>query len=88
MTYAGFFVHLDDIPPVLRWLSGNIGIHHVHHLSSRVPFYRLPQVLAEHPELAGIGRVTVLQSLKGVKLVLWDEQARRRVSFRDARAAA
>lgn len=76
-----------ELPAVLRWITGNIGIHHVHHLSSRIPFYRLPQVLADHPELAGIGRVTLLDSLKGVRLVLWDERARRLVSFREARAA-
>lgn len=63
-----------DLPDVLRWFTGNIGIHHVHHLSSKVPFYRLPQILHDHPELRGIGRVTLLQSLGCVKLVLWDEQ--------------
>ncbi len=76
-----------DLPPVLRWFTGNIGIHHVHHLSSRVPFYTLPQVLKDHPELHDIGRITFLQSLRGVKLVLWDEEARRLVSFQEARAA-
>jgi acyl-lipid omega-6 desaturase (Delta-12 desaturase) len=76
-----------DLPAVLRWLTGNIGIHHVHHLSSKVPFYRLPQVLRDHPELRDVGRVTFLQSLRGVKLVLWDEDSQRLVSFRDARAA-
>lgn len=77
-----------ELPAVLRWLSGNIGIHHVHHLSSRIPFYRLPQVLADNPELAGIGRITLLESLKGVRLVLWDERSKRLVSFREARAHA
>jgi omega-6 fatty acid desaturase (delta-12 desaturase) len=76
-----------DLPAVLRWFTGNIGIHHVHHLSSKVPFYRLPQVLRDHPELRDVGRVTFLQSLRGVKLVLWDEDSQRLVSFRDARAA-
>ncbi len=41
-----------DLPRVLRWFTGNIGIHHVHHLYARIPFYRLPQVLRDHPELA------------------------------------
>jgi omega-6 fatty acid desaturase (delta-12 desaturase) len=75
-----------DLPRVLRWLTGNIGIHHVHHLSSKVPFYRLPQVLQDHPELRDVGRLTLLQSLRGVKLVLWDERAQRLISFREARA--
>ncbi len=77
-----------ELPAMLRWFTGNIGIHHVHHLSSRIPFYRLPQVLRDNPELAEIGRVTLLDSLKGVRLVLWDERARRLVSFREARRAA
>jgi omega-6 fatty acid desaturase (delta-12 desaturase) len=41
-----------DLPAVLRWFTANIGMHHVHHLCSRVPFYRLPQALRAHPELA------------------------------------
>ncbi|MCA1296757.1 fatty acid desaturase [Stappia indica] len=75
-----------DLPAVLQWITGNIGIHHVHHLSSKVPFYRLPQVLRDHPQLRDIGRITFRQSLGCIKLVLWDEQARRLVSFREARA--
>ena len=75
-----------DLPRPLRWITGNIGIHHVHHLSSRVPFYRLPEVLDDNPELREAGRITLLQSLKGVRLVLWDEETRRLVSFREVRA--
>lgn len=73
-----------DLPAVLRWMTANIGIHHVHHLSSRVPYYRLPTVLLDHPELGQIGRITLGQSLRCVKLVLWDEQSRRLISFREA----
>ncbi|MGO4840049.1 fatty acid desaturase, partial [Rhizobiaceae sp. 2RAB30] len=76
-----------DLPPILRWFSGNIGIHHVHHLSSRVPFYRLPEVLRDFPELRDVSRITFRQSLGCVKLVLWDEETRRLVSFRQARSA-
>jgi len=43
-----------DLPGVLRWFTANIGVHHVHHLCSRIPYYRLPQVLRNHPELKGI----------------------------------
>ena len=75
-----------DLPPVLRWFTANIGVHHVHHLCSRVPSYRLPDVLRDHPELRTVGRVTLWQSLRGVRLVLWDEHQRRLVSFRAARA--
>jgi len=66
---------------VLRWLTGNIGIHHVHHLASRIPFYRLNEVLRDHPELAPIGRVTVRESLGCVKYALWDERAQKLISF-------
>jgi len=72
-----------DLPLVLRWLTGNIGIHHVHHLSSRIPYYRLPEVLEQHPELAAIGRVTLKDSLRCVRLVLWDEKRGKLVRFRD-----
>ena len=40
-----------DLPGVLRWFTANIGVHHVHHLCSRIPYYRLPRVLQDHPEL-------------------------------------
>jgi omega-6 fatty acid desaturase (delta-12 desaturase) len=73
-----------DLPLVLRWITGNIGVHHVHHLSSRVPYYRLQEVLRDHPELGEIGRITLWQSLHCVKLVLWDERNRKLVSFRQA----
>ncbi|MGJ4954354.1 fatty acid desaturase [Bradyrhizobium sp. HKCCYLRH2015] len=76
-----------DLPAWLHWLTANIGIHHVHHLSSRIPYYRLPVVLRDHPELREIGRITLPESLRCVRLVLWDEQQRRLVSFRDARIA-
>ena len=77
-----------DLPAVLRWFTGNIGIHHVHHLSAKVPHYRLPEVLRDYPELRNIGRVTLLESLRCVKLALWDENGRKLVSFREARMMA
>ncbi|MFU0507964.1 fatty acid desaturase [Pseudaminobacter sp. NGMCC 1.201702] len=77
-----------ELPLMLRWFTGNIGIHHVHHLASRIPFYRLPRVLVDHPELRDMSRITLLQSLSCVGLALWDEQAKRLVSFREAQAAA
>lgn len=74
-----------DLPGALRWLTANIGIHHVHHLSSRIPYYRLGQVLVDHPELAKIGRITMLDSLLCARFALWDEDRRRLISFRDLR---
>lgn len=73
-----------ELPLILRWFSANIGIHHVHHLASRIPFYRLPEVLREIPPLATISTVTLRESLGTVRLVLWDEHKRRLVSFSEA----
>jgi acyl-lipid omega-6 desaturase (Delta-12 desaturase) len=75
------------LPPVLRWLTANIGVHHVHHLYSRIPFYRLPEVLRDHPELAEAQRLTLRQSLACVRFHLWDEEQRKMLSFDEARAA-
>jgi omega-6 fatty acid desaturase (delta-12 desaturase) len=75
-----------DLPAVLRWFTANIGVHHVHHLCSRIPFYRLNQVLRDNPELRGISRLTLGQSFGCLRLVLWDEAERRLVSFREVRA--
>lgn len=76
------------LPRPLQWMTANIGIHHVHHLSSRVPYYRLSEVLENHPELSEIGRITIRESIQCVKLVLWDEDRERLISFREARAIA
>ena len=76
-----------DLPSVLRCFTADIGVHHVHHLCSRIPFYRVRQVLRDHPELGDIGRITLLQSFKCVRLVLWDENRQRLVSFREMRKA-
>ncbi len=73
-----------DLPKPLMWLTGNIGIHHLHHLSSRIPFYRLPQVLKDYPELKNMGRITLWQSLKCANLSLWDEGSKKLISFREA----
>lgn len=74
------------LPQPLQWLSGNIGIHHVHHLYSRIPFYRLPEVLRDHRELAEAQRLTIGESLATVRLHLWDETEGRLVSFAEVRA--
>jgi omega-6 fatty acid desaturase (delta-12 desaturase) len=60
-------------------------VHHVHHLSSRIPFYRLPEVLRDHPQLASLGRMTFLQSLRCASLAVWDERQKRLISFRELR---
>jgi len=79
--------HLE-LPLVLRWFTANIGVHHVHHLASRIPFYRLPEVLRAHPHLAGVNRLTPLQTLRTLRLALWDEDQRRMVALPPMRSAA
>lgn len=71
------------LPQPLRWLSANIGVHHVHHMSSRIPFYRLPKVLRDFPELGEVSKLTVLESIRAAGLSLWDEANRRLVSFKE-----
>jgi omega-6 fatty acid desaturase (delta-12 desaturase) len=79
--------HLD-LPPVLRWFTANIGVHHVHHLCSRIPSYRLAEVLRHHPELRETNRLTLRHSLQCFRLALWDEDERRLVSFREVHRLA
>jgi acyl-lipid omega-6 desaturase (Delta-12 desaturase) len=74
-----------DLPGVLRWFSANIGVHHVHHLASRIPFYRLPEVLRSHPQLRDVGRLTLWQSFACVRLALWDDSRGQLISFREMR---
>ena len=76
-----------DLPLILRWFTANIGIHHVHHLCSRIPYYRLPQALRDHPRLAAVGRLTLVESLRCVRKVLWDERRHHLVSFREMETA-
>ncbi|CAN7341106.1 fatty acid desaturase [Phenylobacterium sp. LjRoot219] len=73
------------MPPVLRWFTANIGAHHVHHVGSKIPFYRLPQVMEDHPALKSMSRITLMDGFRAVRLSLWDEAAGRLVSFREAR---
>ena len=71
------------LPKVLQWFTGNIGIHHVHHLSSQIPNYRLQRCLDENPALQNVTRLTIRESLKTLGMTLWDEDERRLVGFRE-----
>lgn len=75
--------HLD-LPRVLRWFTANIGVHNVHHLASRIPFYRIPEVLKAYPSLRNMNRYTMGQTLRSLCLALWDESERKLVTFREA----
>ncbi len=77
------------LPRVVQWLTGNIGLHHIHHLNSAIPNYRLQECLDASPELLAIPKkIKFLESLKCARLALWDEDNRRLVSFAGARAVA
>lgn len=71
-----------DLPKWLQWFTANIGMHHVHHLSSRIPYYHLPRVMRDFPELADVKRITLLESFKYAGLQLWDERQKKLISFR------
>lgn len=75
-----------DLPQPLMWITGNIGVHHLHHLSSRIPFYRLPKILKTYPELKEVGRLSIMESLACVRLTLWCETEKRLISFRQMKA--
>jgi omega-6 fatty acid desaturase (delta-12 desaturase) len=74
------------LPRTLQWLTANIGLHHIHHVCSQIPNYRLQRCYDENPEFHGVTRLTALQSLKTLGMTLWDEDARRLVGFRQLRA--
>jgi omega-6 fatty acid desaturase (delta-12 desaturase) len=75
------------LPQPLGWLTGDIGIHHIHHLSSGIPNYRLRECLEANPELRDAHRLTLAETWKAVWLALWDEERGKLVGFRDLKAS-
>jgi acyl-lipid omega-6 desaturase (Delta-12 desaturase) len=75
------------LPRVLQWFTGNIGYHHVHHLSPRIPNYRLAACHRENPMFAEAPVLTLRTSLRSLFLALYDEASRKLVGFRQAAAA-
>jgi omega-6 fatty acid desaturase (delta-12 desaturase) len=73
------------LPRILQWFSGNIGYHHIHHLSSRIPNYHLESCHESHPLFQTVKPVTLFSSFKSFSFRLWDEQRRRLVGYRDLR---
>ena len=72
-----------DLPRPLRWLTAGIGLHHIHHLCSRIPNYRLQECLEANPELRQARRLTLRDSLGCARLALWNEDTGRMIRFRD-----
>jgi omega-6 fatty acid desaturase (delta-12 desaturase) len=73
--------------PVLRWFTGNIGFHHVHHLNSLIPFYRLPDAMAATPELQHPSVTTLRPRAIAAcfRSNLWDDTRGRMIDYREAR---
>ncbi len=76
--------------PIMAWFTANIGYHHIHHLNARIPFYRLPEVLREMPELQ-TARTTSLHPVdifRCLRLKVWDVEAQRMIGLRQLARAS
>ncbi len=71
-----------QLPKVLQWFTGNIGFHHIHHLSPRIPNYRLQKCHEENPVFQQVVVLTLWTSLQSIFLSLWDEEQSKLVGFR------
>lgn len=70
------------LPRILHWISGNIGFHHIHHLSPRIPNYYLETVHHANPRMQDVQEITLLSSLASLNFRLWDEASRKFIGFR------
>jgi acyl-lipid omega-6 desaturase (Delta-12 desaturase) len=70
------------LPVVLQWFTGNIGFHHVHHLSSRIPNYNLPKCHYENDLFKEVKPILLFSTFRALWLHLWDEESLRLISFR------
>ena len=72
------------LPRILQWFSGNIGFHHIHHLSPRIPNYNLEKAYKSDPLFQDVNEMTIRTSFSTLDLGLWDEAEQRLISFREA----
>ena len=70
------------LPKVLQWFTGNIGLHHIHHLRPRIANYRLQECYDQVPAMQAVQPLTIAKSLKSLRMNLWDEEQQSLVSFR------
>lgn len=75
------------LPAILRWFSGNIGFHHIHHLKPRIPNYNLKPCIESVEELQAVRAITFTKGLKSLFLRLWDEESGKMVGFKYFKAA-
>jgi omega-6 fatty acid desaturase (delta-12 desaturase) len=73
------------LPKVLHWFTGNIGFHHIHHLSPRVPNYYLQEVHHNNPIFQKVGTITFLSSLQSLRFRVWNEKTKAFMSFKELR---
>ncbi|WP_185151011.1 fatty acid desaturase, partial [Peribacillus simplex] len=73
-------------PRPLQWITGNIGFHHVHHLSPKVPNYNLEKAHEASPPLQKATTITLKTSFKSISFRLWDEERKVFVTFKEAKA--
>jgi omega-6 fatty acid desaturase (delta-12 desaturase) len=73
------------LPAVLQFFTGNIGLHHVHHLNARIPNYHLQRAHEASPMFAAVPTLSLWDGLRSIRLKLWDERAGRLVTFAQAR---
>jgi len=75
--------------PVWRWITANIGYHHIHHLNARIPFYRLPEAMEKMPELqqGRITRLTIPDAIACLRLKVWDPERGRMIGFKEMHQA-
>jgi omega-6 fatty acid desaturase (delta-12 desaturase) len=69
------------LPKVLQWFTGNIGLHHIHHIRPRIPNYHLQRCCDEIPEVRAVESLSLRMSLRSLALRLWDEKQQRLVGF-------
>jgi len=76
-----------EMNPVMSWLTGNIGYHHIHHLNSKIPFYRLPEVMKKFKELQQCKRTSlkIKEVAACLRLKIWDQDKKQMVGLRDIR---
>jgi omega-6 fatty acid desaturase (delta-12 desaturase) len=66
---------------VLAWFTGNIGLHHVHHIAPKIPNHRLQECHDGHPVFDRSPKITLRSGMRAMRLALWDEDRKRLVGF-------
>jgi omega-6 fatty acid desaturase (delta-12 desaturase) len=76
------------LPKILQWFSGNIGLHHIHHVRQNIPNYNLQQCYDDIPAFQAVKPITIRTSFRSLRLGLYDEKQKKMISFRSLKAPA